>query len=83
MTSEKDTFAHLQSDMALSAGSIESDLSRRVDALEWMFYRLLAVLRQSDFGKSAVSKVLDSMSPDERGAFSLEQIRERLRDWQF
>jgi len=83
MSSEKDAFAHLPSEMALPAGSIESDLTRRLDALEMVLGRLLAALHQGDSGERAASKALGSTLLDDCPASALEQIRERLRDWQF
>ena len=81
--SESDAFAHLPPEMALPADSIESDLARRVNALEMVLYRLLAALRQGDFGERAGSKALGIVPLDDRQDSALEQIRERLRDWQF
>jgi len=84
MTSEKDAFAYLPPEMALPAGSIESDLARRLDAMEHAFHRLLAVLamQPGDRFSDAVFKATGQRELTGSEAFILAQIRELLGDRQ-
>ena len=84
MTSEKDAFAYLPPDRALPAGSIESDLMFRLDALEMALCRLLAVLatQPGDRFADAVFKATGQRALTGSEAFILAQIRERIGDRQ-